>query len=1455
MDDREKNEKKLSNPASSGSLGGFFETRVQAAFAVLMLTGQIAPCLPPWPIQKLKLQGRYLGFNTDDFIVFTKDIQSDKEAKLLAQIKHSISITEGNETFKEVIQAAWNDFSNPDIFVLETDAIALITGPLNATDTNNVRTILEWARHSKDEQEFLLKVNLDNFSSISKKNKLKAFRTQLLYANNGIEISDRELWVFLRHFHLIGYDLDILGSHLSLIQSLIAQSSDDDPSSMWAKIVMEVQSFNPDAGTLSFETISEEIRESFNPMKNPHLAHDIKKLHEHGKIILDGIRSDIGKVHIERKELFDQLIKCSEEKEFVFIVGERGCGKSSLVCEYAKYLDGKSPIFCLRTEDLDKPHLDNVFSAIGLTSSLGDLAAGMALMPKRYLLIESLEKLLESQNKTAFTDLILFIRKHPGWTIIATGRDYACQQISFSYLNPFDAQYEMLMIDGFSDDDIQYLCEKLELLKPFADNRSLKQLLKNPFFVDLAYRVAMTGKEFSSNDSEREFRVAVWNDVISKESERLDGMPSRRRHTFIDVAVKRAKQMIYEVSDLEFDADALLKLESDNLIHRNPKNFRVRPDHDVLEDWALVQYIDDQYQLLSDEIHTFLTAIGHEPAMNRAFRLWIYQELQDGKNLKNLILSILDDKKIERVWQDETITAVLQGDNSFEFLCELKEQLFENDGKLLIRFCSILRISCKIPDYELFKQTSGKQETSGGLLHTQYLKPYGQGWNSIIHFLFVERSRISKNLIPCIAAVLQDWSTPIYIDRELPSIARESGLLALDLLDPIKDSYRSEDEKSTKNLLDVIIKVIPTIQIEFDKLLDDDLFNPENGKYRQRYLDDFVEMSLTGIETIFLCKYVPETLIKIAQHEWLINELKSEPGGTGYYYKEGDENFGLHEYKSGTKFFPPSGAKGPFHFLLRYHPKEGLDFIIDLLNTTAEQYAHSDLDNPEKFSSLPAHMVPSGVKQVEIELNDGTMIKQYCSERLWLGYRGHSVVPCILQSALMALENILINLGKIQEFKDILPGVFDNILRNSNSVMPTVVLASVATGFPEILGNGVLPILKVPDFYDLDLMRKIHEQGESEVNWFDVKRDPFAGYYMNERHAAAIQPWRKEDVETLIVRLQYVGLKEKVFLILDDLRSKTQGDENWRFRFHRIDSRGWQPEIDKENNRIVLTSKNMEPDLVDIQKKSQTDQTINNRVLALNLWSNKILNNKPLDRVYYPTWRDAFDEVNSLSTLIQSPEVRSSGIIMFSGGLVKAAAVLLRDHYQEINCDEFSFGFDLITQAVISNADSGDLATIADKNDLNGAAASASVLPICLDFASNNEEKLAIKVFIAIALTHVNENVRIEAANGIRNYLWQRDPDFAQKCITGTVEYARLIATEQKSFKKKENSNAWLDDFREQLTRGEVTSETEILTFNSHCPEHLLIPCLMIPSESIEPNHISFLSKMITLFTSVPSIM
>lgn len=256
-------QKNLSNARSTGGGGVTFEAHVQAAFVVLMLTGGYAPCLPCWPIVELKLQGRVDGFATDDIIVFVENADSAKRRKLLGQIKRSVSITEGCKQFGEALQAAWRDYRNPDVFEVGDDAIALITGPLSATDIRNVEWLLGHAKATATE-EFFRNVKRANFGPSERIPKLKAFRAHLTMANEGEAISDEDLHGFLRHFHVLSCDLgDQHGIVLSLLHSHISQFHRARPAWLWARVVDFVMTKNQYAGRIRVVDIPEDVRGEF----------------------------------------------------------------------------------------------------------------------------------------------------------------------------------------------------------------------------------------------------------------------------------------------------------------------------------------------------------------------------------------------------------------------------------------------------------------------------------------------------------------------------------------------------------------------------------------------------------------------------------------------------------------------------------------------------------------------------------------------------------------------------------------------------------------------------------------------------------------------------------------------------------------------------------------------------------------------------------------------------------------------------------------------------------------------------------------------------------------------------------------------------------------------------------------------------------------------------------------
>ncbi len=285
--------KQLSNPFSTGSGGARFEANIQATFVTLMLSGGYAPSMPSWPIVEIKLQGAVAGYETDDLIVFIENPGNNERRRLLGQVKNSISITTKSTLFTEVIQAAWNDFNNPNAFTKGKDVIALITGPINATDTDGVNVLLEQARHTRDADDFLTQVERANFCSNNVRNKLAAFKVQLKIANKGNDVEKQDLYEFLKHFHLLGYDLAKKGSVVSsLLQSHISQFNKDIPDKIWYQIVSEVQDFNQYAGTITLDTLPNDLVEHFREPEITHIPKELTKENVAGDVAIQLVATD-----------------------------------------------------------------------------------------------------------------------------------------------------------------------------------------------------------------------------------------------------------------------------------------------------------------------------------------------------------------------------------------------------------------------------------------------------------------------------------------------------------------------------------------------------------------------------------------------------------------------------------------------------------------------------------------------------------------------------------------------------------------------------------------------------------------------------------------------------------------------------------------------------------------------------------------------------------------------------------------------------------------------------------------------------------------------------------------------------------------------------------------------------------------------------------------------------------
>ncbi|MFP3448478.1 hypothetical protein [Pseudomonas sp. SIMBA_067] len=1439
--------KEQSNPFSTGGGGVNFETRVQASFLVAFLAGTPVPCMPNSArITEVGFQSKYKGVHTDDIHIQAVDV-SGQIYRLYVQIKHEITVSDAvDSTFSEVIGAAWQDFNSPD-FNTSFDSIALVTGPLTKVDVTNTIPVLEWARYSSSAEEFFCKTMAEGFTSEKKIERLKKIRKQLDRANNDKALTDDEVWRFLKVFYLISYDVDQAGSvTAAMLGALVQQHSELPVSAVLAKVVTVAQDFNQCAGTLTISNVPGDLKSLFKASVNNALAEDVEKLKERSKHVYSGISNSISGTHVSRYEAVEAVRDAYEAGGFVFVTGERGAGKSGVVKDYAATVGENAAIFYVRAEDFDKSHLNDVFASSGIRSDLGQLATHFALIRDKILVIESVEKVLELNNPTAFSDLLNFISAQQDWGIIATGRDYAYQQLAFNYFQPRGIRFNSVNVTGFSSDQVAEVCASFPALKPLTENRSLVGLLSNPFCIDLAVRALGNGAEFGTSETESEFRSTIWGAVIENQSDRRGGMPARRRSTFIEIAKLRAKKMVFGVRDVDFDPEVVAKLESDNLILKEPRTSLISPAHDVLEDWALEEFIEGEYLESFGNASDFLTAIGNEPAINRGFRLWLGHKIAAGEELTDFIENVLADGVVASYWKDEVIAAILQSDAPEAYFALLKENLLCDQARLLIRFFFILRITCQRP----MEGLEGIQldDDSNDTKFLLFLRPYGKGWSTLLNFTFAHRLSFDESHYPHIVEVLDSWSEGINIWSKFPPESEAVGELCLFMLESFENSYRRESLRS--KLLKVLLKVVPAIPEQFNALVEKDVFVSRRRRERPRYVDELVSLALSGDMVAMLCRHRPDFIIRLAMHEW----LSPEPEGEDRIFRSMlgvADSYGLEDPRG---FFPASGARGPFKYLLQHHPRKGLDFILDLCRAGAQKHGCSEYRHREQpDSDVLDEMV---VEQVQLYTQDGTQVLNYASPHLWCGYRGQSTVPYLLQCALMAFESWLVEYVENPPAKNEITWIFDYVLKSSNSVLTTSVLASVAIGFPEKVGALAYPLLRCPMFYKLDMMRSLKEGGE--LNWFATQRDSMSRIYEEERKQATLRTWRNENLETLLTKLQLLeNYRSEACKIVDELIeiAEATDDKALKFLIHRVNTREWEAIEDKENSRIIFQSKQeLSEDLQQIQSEHQNKHASDAPISRLYVWSKKIFEDPKINRDAFISCAEAIkDAKDILESLIQG---RVGNLeIMALGAVATAAAVAVRDYFNQLSEEDLGWCLDVIIQVIHLHSDELDGHTAVDATDSSGSGACAYVLAKLLDCELNPEQVASLHYTIVTALTHANVHVCVSAAKGVRDYLWARDEALANACLIGALEFARFELTNSYTRRTSyyggssapDEWPALISKFREEVLEGKFTAEPASITSKSHSMWRFHVPMLMIPFGSSENVCAELLSRTVSI--------
>lgn len=1077
----------------------------------------------------------------------------------------------------------------------------------------------------------------------------------------------------------------------------------------------------------------------------------------HTETILDNIESDIDfngqKVVINRSEILSKIEGTT--KQVVILSGDGGAGKTALIKSLYKNKHSDSAFYVHKATEFSVNTVDEFLSGV----SLNDFINAHQGVSTKIVVIDSAENLLNLDNIDPFREYLLALLKS-GWKIWLTTRNNYLNNLTFQFIEFYKIAYESINLGCLTLDQLGDLSKKYNF--QFPQDKRLRDLITVPFYL----REYLKHHQESKSLNYAEFKNSLWPRVITKD------IPQRERR-FIDMAVTRANSGYFFVPlDSGITNQPVENnLSDDGIIsYESPHGYFIT--HDIYEEWALEKYLESMF-LVCDSASSFFTEIKQSLPIRRAFRKWLSEKLGDqDQGIIHFIHESLSSDEILKLWIDEVLISILLSDYSEFFFSSNKNILLNNDCSLLKQICLLIRLGCREVDNSFFEKI-GYVVTDFLSMEFVLTKPKGNGWRSLIKFIYNNNSSIGEDKFHLILPVIHDWNG----SNKIGQTTRYSSLLGLKYYEwGIKEKiYITNDDKGKKLVLTILYGV-KEIRTEISLLIDQIIEN----KWKKPN-DPYILMSqyiLSKLECFAVANTLPEKVIGLAKLFWTYDPPKLDRF-YGHSSTGVDHHFGVtHDSQN---YYPPSAYRTPIYSLLQADLKLTLDFVIEFINAATEKYVASSLDQ-------------NGVEEVTIVLKNGSSIKQYISNRLWCLYRGTQGNSNILESIHMSLERFLLEQGKHYSSENI-ETILYYILSRTNSTALSSLISSIVVAFPEKTFQVAKILFRNKEFFIYDTSR--HALDQTHKMQLTIFKNKFGINSMNELHeneriSACDEKHRKFTLEDIMLQYQFFRSSEtseaeadkrieEISKILDfhydelpETENETHDDKTWRLYLARMDRRKMSPVTTQTKDGVMIE---FNPE-IDSELKEYSENALKESIepykhTSLLLWSNNRLYGRDADEKYERYESDPLCALEEVKVLWSEINRRSDAASPYYNRSLPSVvcAVLLRDFCERMNGKDLEFCKEVVFIYSSLFLQKGYHCQASD-----GVLFALLVLPILLKHFPEEEGNIKRLMILALmredlidmGMTRFNAVV----INSLQ-ILWGKDFDFALSIYIGYLVLAQ----------------------------------------------------------------------------------
>ncbi|MDX9735539.1 MAG: hypothetical protein RBU36_15515 [Thermoanaerobaculia bacterium] len=1371
----------ITSPGATGGPGVAFEFQVDAAYLAYLLVGGTPPLLRGCRLESVHLQSRHLDWRTDDLLLVGRD-RSGNVHKAALQAKRQFHFRASDDESVAALASAWADFSDAQRFNPARDTLGFVIQSGSSDFFHGFRVLLDCARASTDETDLDRRLKIERYLPKRALQYRDTAREMLEQATNGPIPAD-QLFQFLRVLDFVHLDFGSSASAAEASIRTIVQIAADATAGVpatdtWSEIVVAIQAWAGRAQSVTASDVAQEIGWPALPRSAP-FERELEALRNTTDVVLGHVKSSIQGVEVRRVEAEAALLDAVTSGGFVIVSGEPGVGKSALAGRVFNSFRKDGLTLAFRPGMLgSERHINQVLLPHGQTAAR--LLSTGALYPRNVILIESAERFLETADaeRDAFRDLLATIGEDPSWGVVITCRSFAVETFRCAFLGETTRAVSVLHLPEFTDRDLAVVSSAIPALSVPLSVPRLRGLLRNPFYLGMAARMTWTAPLPSDA---RSFRQRVWTQVVRRDEYQGSGMPTHRANAFLEVVRRRARSLEAYVPCDDLDPSAIQELRRDMLVAASPENpDALAPADDVLEDWALQHWIETEFTLAARNPTTFFSKIGTHPAIRRAFRVWLSEWLDVAfGEATGWALGVIRGSGYPKHWIDDTVTASLLSHAGGQFVERIAGEEGCRPSALLHQLLHLTRVACR-------RLPSATHEPH--LVGTHVLLPEGAAWEALLGWLErIPAPDLQASTIPLYLNFLEDWCLGVTPDAPYPVGSDAAGRTAMRLAERAVTLGYTERTDAERRALELALRVPKVVAAELQRMVDAAV-----APGARRSDSVVIDLVLGVISGAAAARDLPHLAVTCVEHVFGMTRAIPEEEGAPDRYDDGmhavDIAFGI-PLQGRDRGFPASGLHGPFFHLFAHHPVLALDLIVRVANHTCGAYGTTGSRRLER----PA--------RIAIALPDGSVSEQWINGRLWGLYRGTSVGPYPLQSALMALENWL--LRRADEKDPGLEGTLLSLLGRANNGALTAVVLSAAQAWPEGTSSVILSLLAHQEILDLDRGRMVSDQGGTArmLEGLGLRTKAEDELYTSERKRSNAREHRKQSLETTVLQLQIAGAHKQVWRLLDSLRAalppvseRTDEDRWWEFALHKMDLRTFTVTGPAEEGRVMIQPGAPAPEVERMLEVSRPPLERHTERLGLFTWAMTAFEGKTSAGHDPGAWREKLIEA---VRFLAEQEAESEELFALSASAPAfVAAVCLRDHWEELSESDRTWCVDVVCRAVEAKADDEFSMGGESEHFHDGAMAAAAVVPGLLQKARGTTAEVMLLRALACGVLHAKQGYVQTTMAGIGRDLLRVDRDLALTCLKAAVTYARTL-------EEKGRGWAWHDDAGKGRARGE----------------------------------------------------